>query len=62
MGRTVAWLNRRRLAKDWERPRTGSGQGLGAAKDWERMNHDALAVLKWASLRLMVRKRRPTTT
>ena len=38
--RTIAWLNRCRRL----------------AKDWERLNHDALAFLQWASVRLMVRK------
>ena len=26
------------------------------AKDWERLNHNALAFLKWESVRLMARK------
>jgi transposase len=38
--RTVAWLNRCR------RP----------AKDWECLNRNALAFLRWASVRLMVRR------
>ncbi len=38
--RTIAWLNRCRRL----------------AKDWERMNRNALAFLQWASIRLMVRK------
>jgi len=38
--RTIAWLNRC--------PRL--------AKDWERLNRYALAFLRWASIRLMVRK------
>jgi transposase len=38
--RTVAWLNRCRRLP----------------KDWERLNHNALAFLQWASIRLMVRK------
>jgi transposase len=38
--RTIAWLNRRRRL----------------AKDWERLNRSALAFLKWASVRLMLRK------
>jgi transposase len=38
--RTIAWLNRCRRL----------------AKDWERMNRNALAFLRWASVRLMVRK------
>jgi transposase len=38
--RTIAWLNRCRRL----------------AKDWERMNENALAFLRWASIRLMVRK------
>ena len=38
--RTIAWLNRCRRL----------------AKDWERMNHNALAFLQWASVRLMLRK------
>ncbi len=40
--RTIAWLNRRRRL----------------AKDWERPNRYALAFLRWASIRLMVRKLR----
>ena len=43
--RTIAWLNRCRRL----------------AKDWERLNHNALAFLKWASVRLMVRKLCQTT-
>ena len=38
--RTIAWLNRCHRL----------------AKDWERMNQNALASLRWASVRLMVRK------
>ena len=38
--RTIAWLNRCRRL----------------AKDWERLNRNALAFLKWASVRLMLRK------
>ena len=38
--RTIAWLNRCRRL----------------AKDWECLNHNALAFLKWASVRLMLRK------
>ena len=38
--RIIAWLNRCRRL----------------AKDWERLNHNALAFLHWASVRLMVRK------
>ena len=38
--RTIAWLDRCRCL----------------AKDWERLNHNALAFLQWASVRLMVRK------
>ena len=38
--RTIAWLNRCRRL----------------AKDWERLNRNALAFLRWASIRLMVRK------
>ena len=38
--RTIAWLNRCR------RP----------AKDWECLNRNALAFLRWASVRLMVRR------
>jgi len=26
------------------------------AKDWERMNRNALAFLRWASIRMMLRK------
>ena len=44
--RTIAWLNRCRRL----------------AKDWERLNHNALAFLKWASIRLMVRKLCQITT
>jgi transposase len=36
---TIAWLNRCHRL----------------AKDWERMNHNALAFLRWASIRLMIR-------
>ncbi len=43
--RTIAWLNRCRRL----------------AKDWERLNHSALAFLKWASVRLMLRKLCRTT-
>jgi transposase len=38
--RTIAWLNRCRRL----------------AKDWECLNRNALAFLRWASVRLMVRK------
>ena len=38
--RTIAWLNRCRRL----------------AKDWERLNQSALAFLRWASIRLMLRK------
>jgi transposase len=38
--RTIGWLNRCRRL----------------SKDWECLNHNALAFLRWASLRLMVRK------
>jgi transposase len=38
--RTIAWLNRCRRL----------------AKDWERLNRNALAFLRWASIRLMLRK------
>ena len=38
--RTIAWLNRCRRL----------------AKDWERLNRNALAFLRWSSIRLMVRK------
>jgi transposase len=38
--RTFAWLNRCRRL----------------AKDWENLNSNALAFLRWASIRLMVRK------
>jgi len=38
--RTIAWLNRCRRL----------------AKDWERFNRNALAFLRWASIRLMIRK------
>ena len=44
--RTIAWLNRCRRL----------------AKDWEHLNRNALAFLKWASVRPMLRKPcRPTT-
>lgn len=38
--RTFAWLNRCRRL----------------AKDWENLNRNALAFLRWASIRLMIRK------
>ncbi len=38
--RTIAWLNRCRRL----------------AKDWERLNRNALAFLQWTSVRLMLRK------
>ena len=38
--RTIAWLNRCRRL----------------ARNWERLNHTGVAFLKWASIRLMVRK------
>ena len=38
--RTIAWLNRCRRL----------------AKDWENLNHNALAFLRLASIRLMLRK------
>jgi transposase len=38
--RTIAWLNRCRRL----------------AKDWERLNRTALIFLRWASIRLMLRK------
>ena len=38
--RTIAWLNRCRRL----------------AKDWERFNRSGLAFLRWASVRLMLRK------
>ena len=44
--RTIAWLNRCRRL----------------AKDWERMNRNALAFLRWASIRLMIRKLCQKTT
>ena len=43
--RTIAWLNRCRRL----------------AKDWERLNHNALAFLKWESVRFMLRKLCRTT-
>ncbi len=43
--RTFAWLNRCRRL----------------AKDWECLNKNGLAFLKWASIRLMVRKLCQTT-
>jgi transposase len=38
--RTIGWLNRCRRL----------------AKDWENLNHTALTFLKWASIRLMLRR------
>lgn len=38
--RTIAWLNRCRRL----------------AKDWERLNRNAVAFLRWASIRMMIRK------
>ncbi len=38
--RTIGWLNRCRRL----------------AKDWERLNRNALAFLRWASIRMMLRK------
>jgi transposase len=38
--RTIAWLNRCRRL----------------AKDWECLNRNSLAFLRWASIRLMVRR------
>lgn len=38
--RTIAWLNRCRRL----------------AKDWERLNRSALAFLRWASVRMMIRR------
>ncbi len=43
--RTIAWLNRCRRL----------------AKDWECLNRNALAFLRWASIRLMLRKICQTT-
>ncbi|MGH7211749.1 MAG: transposase, partial [Acetobacteraceae bacterium] len=43
--RSIAWLNRCRRL----------------AKDWECLNRNALASLRWASVRLMVRKLCQTT-
>jgi transposase len=43
--RTIAWLNRCRRL----------------AKDWERLNRNGLAFLRWASIRLMLRKLCQTT-
>jgi len=43
--RTIAWLNRCRRL----------------AKDWECLNRNALGFLRWASIRLMVRKLCQTT-
>jgi transposase len=43
--RTIAWLNRCRRL----------------AKDWECLNQNALAFLRWSSVRLMVRKLCQTT-
>ncbi len=40
VGRTIAWLNRCRRL----------------AKDWECLNRSALAFLRWASIRLMLRR------
>ena len=44
--RTIAWLNRCRRL----------------AKDWECLNRSGLAFLKWASVRLMIRKLCQSTT
>jgi transposase len=44
--RTIGWLNRCRRL----------------AKDWECLNRNGLAFLRWASVRLMVRKLCQTTT
>lgn len=43
--RTISWLNRCRRL----------------AKDWECLNRSALAFLRWASVRIMVRKLCQTT-
>jgi transposase len=46
--RTIAWLNRcRRLA---------CLKGMRSIKDWENLNRNALAFLKLAAIRLMLRK------
>jgi transposase len=46
--RTIAWLGRcRRLA---------CLKGMRSIKDWENLTHNALAFLKLASIRLMLRK------
>jgi len=51
--RTVVWLNRcRRLAKDWE----CLNRCRRLAKDWECLNRNALAFLRWAAIRMMVRR------
>lgn len=44
--RTIAWLKRCRRL----------------AKDWECLNRNALAFLRWASVRLMLRRLRQKTT
>ena len=44
--RTIGWLNRCRRL----------------AKDWECLNRNALAFLRWASIRIMVRKLCQETT
>ena len=44
--RTIAWLNRCRRL----------------ARDWERLNHNALALLQWASVCFMLRWLCQTTT
>jgi len=44
--RTIGWLNRCRRL----------------AKDWECLNRNGLAFLRWASIRLMVRKLSQITT
>ena len=44
--RTIAWLNRCRRL----------------AKDWECLNRSALAFLRWASIRMMVRRLCQNTT
>ena len=46
VGRTIAWLNRCRRL----------------AKDWECLNRNGLAFLRWVSIRLMVRKLCQITT
>ena len=51
--RTIAWLNRCRLV---ERTIAWLNRCRRLAKDWENLNRNALAFIKLASIRLMLRK------